>query len=101
MIANAKQLTLLELVKHVAQVYHSRGFKIKELLMDGEFEYLREELPDMHINLNTSLENEHVGEVERVNRTIKEQTRGIYNTLPFQKLPGRLVVEMVYTGVLG
>ena len=65
MIANAKQPTLLELVKHVAQVYHSWLFKVKELLMDGDFECLSGELIDMYINLNTTSENNHIGEVER------------------------------------
>ena len=53
----------------------------------------------MHINLNVCSESEHVGEVERQNRTVKERVRGIYNTLPFQKMPGCLIAEMVYTAV--
>ena len=30
---------------------------------------------------------------------MKERIRGLFNTLPFKKLPGQLVVDMVYTAV--
>ena len=54
------------------------------------------------INLNVCSNDEHVGEIERMIRTIKERARGIYNTLVavgIKKLPGRLVVELIYTVV--
>ena len=38
--------------------------------------------------------DEHVGDIERYIRTVKECMRAIYNTLPFNKIPARLVVEM-------
>ena len=71
MIQNARQETLLKSIKNVVQLYKYCGFRIKELLMDGEFECLRGDLSAIQIELNTSSENEHVGKVERVNRTIK------------------------------
>ena len=62
--------------------------------MDGEFAHLREELASMGVTLNDTSRDEHVGDVERFIRTIKERMRAIYNTLPFQKVPARLIVEM-------
>eukprot|EP00978_Attheya_sp_CCMP212_P043302 scaffold280126_cov62-Attheya_sp.AAC.1 len=64
--------------------------------MDGQFEPLRSELADLRINLNVVSNDEHVPEIERHIRTTKERVRCIYNTLPFKKIPPRLVVEMVY-----
>ena len=45
--------------------------------------------------LNICLNNEHVGEIEWLNCTVKEQVRGIYNTLTFNKLPGRMIVKLI------
>ena len=45
--------------------------------------------------LNICSNDENVGDIERLNCTIKEQFRGVYNTLPFNKLPGRMIVELV------
>ena len=48
----------------------------------------------MGVTLNDMLRDEHVGDVERFIRTIKERIQAIYNTLPFQKVLARLIVEM-------
>jgi hypothetical protein len=40
---------------------------------------------------------EHISVAERRILTLKERCRGICNTLPFTKLPGQLVVQMVST----
>ena len=65
--------------------------------MDGEFEPLRGHLADMQISLNTVSRDEHVPEVERRIRTVKDRARCVYNTLPFQRLPARIIVELVYS----
>jgi hypothetical protein len=39
--------------------------------------------------------NEHVLEVERQKRVIKEQARAIVQTLPFTKLPKKIQVSLV------
>ena len=55
--------------------------------MDGEFRNLWGELADMGIALNETSHDEHVGDIERYIRTVKEQMWAIYNTLPFNKTP--------------
>ena len=62
--------------------------------MDEEFGHLCGEMASMGVTLNKTLQDEHVGVIERFIRTIKEWMRAIYNTLPFHKVPARLVVEM-------
>ena len=62
--------------------------------MDGEFDHLCGELAGMEVTLNETLRDEHVGNIERYIGTVKEHMRAIYNTLPFNKIPARLVVEM-------
>lgn len=86
--------TLVKGIKSVASVYRKGGFRIITAKMDGEFEALRGELADLEIGLNEAARDEHVGEVERYIRTLKERMRAIYSSLPFSNVPPRLVIEM-------
>ncbi len=45
---------------------------------------------------NTTAAKEHVSEAEWNIRTIKEQTRGIIGTLPFEYIPRQLKMEIIY-----
>ena len=67
--------------------------------MDGEFGHLHGELAGMGVTLNEMLQDEHVGDIERYIRTVKECMQAIYNTPPFNKIPARLVVEMAKASV--
>ncbi len=50
--------------------------------------------------INTTAAREHIPEVERKIRLIKEQGRGILNTLPFKKMPRLMLIELIYNVVL-
>ena len=93
-IISRKRAHLLAAIKSVAQVYQHAGFKVTMALMDGEFEMLRGDLADINITLNTTARDEHVGDVERYIRTIKERMRAVYNTLPYRHMLPRLIIEM-------
>ncbi len=67
-------------------------------MMDVEFEKLRTLLP--HVALNTTAVGEHVREIERKIRVIKERARGTFNTLPYKKLPRMMVVELLHFCVM-
>jgi hypothetical protein len=99
MIMNRQQGTILAAVRQVCQLYKTKGFTVENILMDGEFECLRGDLAAMGVGLNTTSNDEHVGDIERYIRTVKERTRSIYNTLPFQQLPTCMIIETVYTSV--
>ena len=45
LVANQKMPTVLGAVKHIHALYTKRGFKIKFVLADGEFESLRSTVP--------------------------------------------------------
>jgi hypothetical protein len=64
--------------------------------MDREFECLRADLPEL--NLNTTAASKHVPDVERQIRVVKERSRAIQSTLPFNAIPGRIIIELVYYG---
>ena len=94
-IVNRQPDTLLKAFSNARNIYLRRGFTISHVLSDGEFEPLRGPLSSMEITLNAASNAEHVPGIERHIRTIKERTRCIYNTLPFHKMPNRLIIEMV------
>ena len=98
-VADRKETTLLKSIKGVISLYKKAGFKVTVALMDGEFVPLRGGLAELGIRLNETSRDEHVGDVERYIRTVKERMRAIYNTMPFQRIPARLVIEMAKTAV--
>ena len=50
--------------------------------------------------VNTPAAREHVQEVERKIRLIKERERCILNTLPFKRMPRLVLIELVHHVVL-
>jgi hypothetical protein len=94
MIANRQQKTLLGAVAQVCKLYKTKGFQVENMLMDGEFECLRGDLAALGVALNTTANDEHVGDIERYIRTVKERARSIYNTLPFQQLPTKWCIPV-------
>ena len=85
-------------IRRVMDVYSRGGFVVGTILADNEFEPLRNLLPILAVN--TTAAKEHVPEVERRIRLIKERGRGILNTLPFKKMPQVILIELIYHVVL-
>lgn len=86
---------ILKAFDNVRSVYRGGGFRVRHALMDGEFKTLKDKLADRKVLLNATSRDEHVGEIERYIRTIKERVRCVYNTLPFERWPPRMVIELV------
>ena len=96
LLVNRKSESILEGIDSVIAVYKSRGFQIITLLMDREIMPMLEELKNRNIRGNPTSANEHVPEIERQIRVIKERVRGIYNTLPYATIPKLMMTELVY-----
>jgi hypothetical protein len=93
--------TATSLSKHITrvlQVYEHAGLRVRMILMDGKFEKVRDFIP--RVECNTTAAKEHVSKAERAIRTIKERTRGLVATLPFQHIPWRMKIKFVYFMVL-
>ena len=69
-------------------------------LMDGEFVPMRTALLKMGVLLNTASASEHVPEIERQHRVIKEPARACRHSLPFKMIPKIMTTEMIYNCVL-
>jgi hypothetical protein len=98
-LKNRKNATIIQAFKNIKGIYQKRGFKIVTCHADGEFEPMRGDMIELGMELNSVSADEHVPEIERYIRTVKERTRCVYNTVPFKKMPSSMVVEMVHAGV--
>ena len=87
----AKQLAAS--ITWMMDLYAHRGFQVGTVLMDNKFKKLRNLVPILVVN--TTAAKEHVPEVERKIRLIKERGRGILNTLPFKRMPRLMLIELV------
>ena len=71
-VADRKEATLLKCIKGVVSLCRKARFKVTTALMDGEFMPLRGGLAELGLRLNKTSSDEHVGDIERYIRTIKE-----------------------------
>jgi hypothetical protein len=85
-------------IKRVLDVYGRANFKIRTILMDGEFEKVKPFLPTLECN--TTVAKEHVSKAERMIHTLKERTRGLLALLPFSHIPHRMKIKFMYFIVL-
>ena len=99
LIKNEKISTIMIALTQVIEAYKARGFHIRHILADGQFEHARKHIEQMGIILNITSHDEHVPEIERFIRTVKERLWAIVNTLPFKQYPNRLMVETVYNAI--
>ena len=86
-ITNELDETLLKCIISIKTFYLARGFTIETILADGQFQSLELAILNESITLNICSRAEHVYEIERMNRTVKERVQGIYNNLPFTHMP--------------
>jgi hypothetical protein len=89
---------LVHTLERVFRIYLTAEFVIQTALMDTEFEKLRTMMP--HVALNTTVACKHIREVEQKIRVIKERARGMFNTLPYKKLPKLMVIELLHFCVM-
>jgi hypothetical protein len=107
MISDRKKNTILGALKTIINLYKGQGHKIDTMefnaaeeevhtiLADNEFQVLRDDIEELGIQLNVVAKDEHVPEVERQNRVIKERARAIIQTLPYRKLPKKMRVSII------
>jgi hypothetical protein len=84
-IANRTKRTLLMEAKAVINLYETRGFEISRIEADREFACIANDLLPIPINIADA--DDHVHEVERSIRTVKERTRCTVQGLPFRRIP--------------
>ena len=70
---------MLNAFDNVFQIYNTAKFQIKTIHADPKFKIFKDDFTDIDINLNWASAQEHVPDVERAIRTIKEHYRSMFN----------------------
>ena len=85
-------------MKSIKAYYVKRGFNIVGLRVDHKFEPDQAALTDMELELNTSVSNKHVPDIECLNRAMKERILSVCTELirVYGRIPGGLVCKLVY-----
>jgi hypothetical protein len=100
-IAALPNMTLKDIEKALPGVIRSyalRGFVVKHVLVNMQFEGLRDRMCDS-VMINIVSKDEHVPEMERFIRVIKERTRATHAMLLFTRIPKKMLVATVTTNV--
>ncbi len=77
----------------IVKLYAGTGFIVRVIMMDQEFNKVKEAC-DM-VEINTTAAREHVGEIEQFIRTIKERSRALVSDLPYNILPRQITIHLV------
>jgi hypothetical protein len=107
LLQDRKKSTIMKALQQVFRLYRGRGHTVEEveftevempihtLMADNEFQVLKEEIEDYGIYAHVVAKEEHVPEVERQNRVIKERARAVIQTLPYTKIPKKMRVALI------
>ena len=74
--------------------YARSGFIVNLMLMDMEFENIKDVLS--MVEVNTTAAQEHILKIERQIRTIKERVRSVTSEFSFNPVPILVLVQTVY-----
>ena len=94
-ISNRQITTIVAKLKSVCQIYHHRGFRVTVILGDPEFEQIQPTFSQ----LNCCAVDEHVPDIERYIRTVKDRVRSTYRMLPFKRVPRLILIHLVKNAV--
>ena len=86
------------LIHRIINVYAHVGFMVHTILMDNEFEKVKDCIQLAHPN--TLAAKEHIREIERRIRVIKERCRGIICTLLYTRIPQIMLTHLLHHVVM-
>lgn len=94
-LQNRQVGTITTRLKQTIRLYRHRGFRIRNLFADSEFEPLRPSFP----YLETTGADDHVPDIERYIRTVKERARSTWHSMPFEFVPRVIVIHLIHNAV--
>ncbi len=96
-VSNRSKEIMLKFVKKTLEIVRERGLIVTEIRADQEFDCIRDDIIPIHSNLASP--GEHVPEVERSIRTIKERARALFHDLPHKFLPKVMIEACIFNAV--
>ena len=91
--------SIIETLNEIKHIYHSRGFTIDNIHGDNEFnknDIKKSQLPAL---FHIYGKDEHVGLIERSNRTVKNKARVMTHATPYRKIPKVMTIGLVQGAV--
>jgi hypothetical protein len=100
-LANRKVKNIYKAFEEIYKFYLNRGFRITIVHADGEFAPLQALIQGMPMGprVNLASSSEHVPEIERRIRVVKERCRSARHSLPFNRIPKLLTIHLVFNSV--
>ena len=92
-VKSSSNAALKDVVNKVMKVCKNGVFNVKHIDVDVQFECMQDELEGAEVD--TVDVDDHVEEVERTIRTVKEGVRGIVQGLPFRRMHRLMARRMV------
>lgn len=101
-IRGSSMEAVLDVLYKMIAVYTRRGFRVKTIQADGNFECIKAKLEEEPNNIKVTIcdADKHVQFMERQIRVIKERIRAVKAGLPYTKYPRRLLASIVERVVL-
>jgi hypothetical protein len=94
-LKNLRNTTIINAIKQILNIYKERDFKVSLILADRQFKSIKTNIAGMGISTNITGQYEHVPEVERYIRTLKERICFVYNSISFERIPQNMMIEIV------
>lgn len=95
-VQNQTSQAYRSVLDNVFRLYNIAGFRITTIHCDNEYKSLMGELEDVYgVAVNYASAQEHVPEIERSIRVIKERVRATFHRLPYLKLPPVMIKILV------
>ena len=83
-----------KMLEAVIKMYHRRGFRVRNVLGDEQFDPLEPWLAEKYnVIYNPPSANKHIGEIERMIRTVKERICAAISSFPWRKAVPRVIVK--------
>ena len=81
----------------VMRAYALQSFTVRFIMVDIQFKGLKDRFEDLQTRMNVVSKKEHVPEIKRFIRVIKERARAYFTMIPFMKVPKKMVLELIHT----
>ena len=96
---NRTSISILKGLKGVINTYTKRGFNVTDLHPDNKFDIkdLKSQLEPTNVHIYGK--DEHVEEIERSVRTVKERCRSLCHALPYRRYTKLMVSSMVENAI--
>jgi hypothetical protein len=95
-LPNRLKNTVMGAAGRTIAFYRMYGFRVKLVIADNEFGPLRNQLMESKgVDLALAAPEEHVREVERNIRVIKERIRSVLADMPYENLPANFKKELI------